>query len=432
MLCFIKDKVVIMVMPKIPTKQENISFEETQKRVRNLRIKTLLEYPDYTAKQKKVMFDFYGYCQRKGLRLESQRAYLQNLKLLFKHLDNALNPNKKDIDKYLSYLDKTYKSKTDTERRMFLIKFYSWFFDKKWENIPFLKNLSIKKINGMKLPEEILSPNEIKACVSVANNFRDKCIIILLYELAARKGEFLQLKVKHIEIKEHQGKKFGFVTVPMGKTESRKLPIIYSLPHVINHLNSHPNRDDPNAPLFVNQGAWLGRALGEDGLKRLLQINGRNAGIKKKIYPHLYRHSRLTELAKELTEQELKKFAGWTPNSNMASVYVHLSGTDVSDKILANAGLIDFKKGNKSSVLLSIECPSCLHLNSSDTKICKCGKILDLKTAQDTMDSMQKEESDKDNKITELQKQMEDMIKEQKEFREMLLGKASVQIKKKM
>ena len=63
--------------------------------------------------------------------------------------------------------------------------------------------------------------------------------------------------------------------------------------------------------------------------------------IKKKIYPHLLRHSRLTELAKELTEQELKVFAGWVAGSNMAQIYVHLSGSDVSNKLLSNAGLID-------------------------------------------------------------------------------------------
>ena len=63
-----------------------------------------------------------------------------------------------------------------------------------------------------------------------------------------------------------------------------------------------------------------------------------------KIYPHLFRHSRLTELAASGYSNEalLKKFAGWTPGSNMAEVYFHLDDADVKNMLLIENGLEKF------------------------------------------------------------------------------------------
>lgn len=52
------------------------------------------------------------------------------------------------------------------------------------------------------------------------------------------------------------------------------------------------------------------------------------AQLGKRVYPYLFRHSRITELANRLTELQLKKFAGWEYDSAMVRNYTHL---DVSD-----------------------------------------------------------------------------------------------------
>jgi len=399
------------------------SYEGNMKDIRQRRINSLLKRKGLSKEQKRLMRRFYENLQRKGLRKESQRAYLQNLYLLLKQMKKLPNEWKqKDIDTYLTEINRKYKAKTIKERRLFLIYFSEWFFDKPKEKISFIKDLKIERSNGTKLPEEILSPEEIKKMVQVTDNFRDKAIIMLLYETGARKGEFLKLKIKHLDI---TNKEYGMITIPMGKTTSRKIPIIFSLPHIQELLNSHPRRDNPNAPLFVNYGAWLGRALGQDGLKRLVKILGKRAGIKKNIYPHLFRHSRLTELAKELTEQELKKFAGWTPNSNMASVYVHLSGKDVSNKILANAGIINEDNAeNGRDTLKSIKCPRCNKINSAETKYCSCGFCLDLKEMNKIIEKKKigEEELNKFIENEPIQKLFKMVYKLQKQMEELKKG----------
>jgi len=363
-------------------------YEQIKKGILLKRIGRLLGFKEFNPKQKSLVRKFYDYMQRKGLQLESQRGYLQNLKLLILNLNKDFDElTDSDINSYLAKIDRDFKPKTITERRKFLKLFFEWY-----ERPKLVEGIKIKKDNGTKLPDEILSPEEIKKMVQVADNFRDKAMIILLYETAARKGEFLQLKIKHVDL---SNEKYGMILIPQGKTIPRKIPIIYSVPHLTHWLNTHPNRDDPNAPLFITQGAWLGRAMGEDGLKRLIKIIGKRAGITKKIYPHLLRHSRLTELAKEITEQEMKIFAGWTPGSNMTKVYVHLSGSDVSNKILSNAGLIDSETiKSKQKVLEKIICPRCNKVNSFDEKYCDCGFVLDLKTAQKEIESTIETRSD--------------------------------------
>lgn len=395
------------------------TFEDIQKSIRNRRIKSILYFKGFNKKQKDLVDKYYKHLQRSGLRLESIKGYLQNLKLLLLDLGKDINKiTRDDIDNYLNKIDQRYKPKTITERRKFLIIFFKWFFDKKKEDIDLIKDVIIKKTNGTKLPEEILTPEEIKKLVQVATNFRDKALVILLYETGARKGEFLKLKIKHIEL---VNKEYGMVNLPQGKTDSRKLPIIYSVPHLQNWINSHPNRDDPNSPLFITQGAWLGRAFGEDGLKRLLKILGKRAGIKKNLYPHLCRHARLTQLAKELTEQELKIFAGWCKDSNMASVYVHLSGSDVSNKLLANAGLIDVESTKDGKEVLKANlCPRCEEVNSADVKYCRCGFILDIVEMNKVLDRKNKTEQDLTNfiKYPEVQEMFKRLYKMEKRLEE--------------
>ncbi|MDI6806991.1 MAG: zinc ribbon domain-containing protein [Candidatus Aenigmarchaeota archaeon] len=97
----------------------------------------------------------------------------------------------------------------------------------------------------------------------------------------------------------------------------------------------------------------------------------------------MFRHTRATHLAKHLTEQELKVFFGWTMGSNMPSTYVHLSGQDIEDKILALNGI---KKIEKEEIpkIPTKKCPKCGETNSIGNKFCiKCETPLDLKVVEE-------------------------------------------------
>lgn len=345
-------------------------------------ISNILSFKGFSPKQKEVMNKFNKHLLLAGGSLRTRKGYLQLFKLqtiaLKKEYDKI---SKKDLEDYIISLNKDYKPKTIIERLKFIKLFFSWYYQKPKEELDLVKWIVIKKEKNYKLPEEILQPTEIKKLVQVANTLRDKAMIFSLYESGCRKGEFLGLKIKHVQLDD-----YGAVLIVNGKTGSRRIRIIDCVPDLINWLNSHPHRDNPESPLWITQGAWLGRAFGEDGLKRLLKTTAKRAEIKKKIYPHLFRHSRATELAKHLTEAEMRIIFGWSADSTMPKVYVHLSGKDVDNKLLAIKGLLKEKDKQKEEALKPITCPFCKHNNSGTNTFCaNCSRPLNNETKIDLL-----------------------------------------------
>jgi hypothetical protein len=111
---------------------------------------------------------------------------------------------------------------------------------------------------------------------------------------------------------------------------------------------------------------------------RVLDRAKRKAGIKKRIYPHLFRHSRATHLAQDFTEQELKVIFGWSGGSRMPATYVHLSGGDIDRKILEKHGIIIHGEECKKEQPLRLKiCPNCKEKNSPNANFCMvCGAAI--------------------------------------------------------
>ncbi len=219
--------------------------------------------------------------------------------------------------------------------------------------------------------EEILNPEEIEALVKTAENVKHKAIIAVLYEGALRASELCSLRMKDLEFTE-----FGFRVRVAGKTGVRTIPLVNSAPYIRNWLQVHPDPGDPNAPLFPGKGK---RPLGRQALGKIVARVAERAKLGRKVHPHTLRHTRLTELAKHLTEQELKVFAGWTQDSSMAAVYVHLSGRDAERAILRAYGVEEVEKEEKERVqpLKPQVCPNCGYVNPKDARFCsRCGHPL--------------------------------------------------------
>lgn len=229
-------------------------------------------------------------------------------------------------------------------------------------------------LKSRKLPSDLVTPQEVKAMASATSHPRDKALIMVLYESAVRNGELCQAQVRDVEFD-----KYGARLLVDGKTGQRKVRLIRSVPDLRTWLNHHPRGDEPAAPLFVSFSSQNRHGpLKQDGLRRVLKHAARDAGIEKNVYPHLFRHARLTELAKELSESELKVVAGWAPNSSMAKVYIHLSGDAVDEKILRTEGLLDQEQDDAEDVLEPRTCPRCDEKNSAAATYCSnCSLPLD-------------------------------------------------------
>jgi site-specific recombinase XerD len=234
-------------------------------------------------------------------------------KLLNKSLDKV---TELDIQQLVANLNSNEFSEwTKHDYKVIIKRFYNWLKREKKIKIDLSWLKVTVKNNRIKLPKEILSLEEVEKLANAALNYRDRALIMTLYESGTRAGEFLPIKIKHLEFNQ-----IGCKLTLYGKTGSRKILLINSVPLIKAWLEKHPDKDNLEAFLWCGIGyANKEQILSHQSLKKILVECAARAGIKKRIYPHLFRHSRATELAKKMTEVELCQFFGWTLSSKNAS-----------------------------------------------------------------------------------------------------------------
>lgn len=286
--------------------------------------------------------------------------------------------NRQDIESFIRKLDKTaYSDWTKRDYKVTIRKFYKWLRGTD-DYPPEVKWIKSRIKNNHKLPEELLSPEDIRKLIQAATNIRDKALIAILYESGCRIGEIMGLKLKHVSFD-----KYGAVIHVSGKTGDRRVRLVISVPYLSNWMENHPEKHNTDYGVWVSIGTKNHhKPITYEAINKTLRIIAERAGVQKKVNPHMFRHSRATHLANKLTEAQMKEYFGWVQSSDMASIYVHLSGRDVDDAILAMHKIKEPEQESKKEALLPKKCPRCYTLNATTSKFCnKCGMALDVQTA---------------------------------------------------
>jgi site-specific recombinase XerD len=267
-------------------------------------------------------------------------------------------------------------------------------------------------IKHRKLPEELLTEEEVRALVQACRCVRDKALLATLAESGCRISEVGLMKIKNVRF-ETYGARISIT----GKTGSRKILIINATPYLQEWINSHPNNDNPESFLWISNQE---RLMCYSRFMVILKRAAAKAGIKKRIHPHLLRHSRATQLASIMSDSQLKNYLGWTQSSKMAGIYVHMSGKDADDAIL-QANNIVVEKVKKDPLLKPSLCLRCKVKNPATNRFCNsCGFILEQEAAKEIL-SKEQEQNLADNLMNTLLKDKEVLalimkkINEQKE-----------------
>lgn len=330
---------------------------------------------DEESKQK--ILEFYKECVVRGYSKARIVKYLDTLERIARDLGKPLMQAKKeDIVNLVAKIEqRNYSEWTKHDYKVILRVFYRWLRESEYpEEVSWIK---IKGSNNSKLPEELLTVEEVNKLIASADHLRDKAFISTLYESGCRIGELLCLQIKHVQFDN-----LGAVLLVNGKTGQRRVRVIASAPRLYQWVENHPLKKDSNAPLWITIGTNSRYKVWNYGTaKEVIKKIAKKARIRKRVYPHLFRHSRATHLANHLTEAQMKQYFGWAQSSKMASVYVHLSGRDVDNALLKLNGIqIDDKKEEEQFKV--VVCPRCKAKNSPDAKFCfHCGMCLDTKNA---------------------------------------------------
>jgi len=219
-----------------------------------------------------------------------------------------------------------------------------------------------------RIRDKILEPEEVKRLIVGAESLQDRLMIEIFTETGCRLGELYNLRIKDVQFDEHSA-----ILSLSGKSGTRKRRVYVAIPDLRSQINNHPARNDPNARLF-----YFGFHGSTKFNMNTVYHRVRSLGLKvlkKKINPHMFRHTKATEDSRLFTDRELMQLFGWS-NPGMVGVYSHLTMRDVDDKDLILHG-----KKMKEEVLKPIvqiqRCKSCGTENAPIAVYCsKCGQIL--------------------------------------------------------
>jgi site-specific recombinase XerD len=252
---------------------------------------------------------------------------------------------------------------------------------------------TIKKSKGIS-PEDLLTLEEIGSMLKFASSRRDKALIFVLYESGGRIGEIGGLRIKDISFDDN-----GARIKVSGKTGYRIIRIVLSAPYLLDWVNNHPNSGDRDSFIWVSK---LGEQLCYSRLSSIIRQTANKAGIKKKVNPHNFRHSRATKICLSLPDAVMKSYFGWGQDSKMLGKYLHLSGKDNDDPILEMYGIK--KAENNGDVLEDKRCLRCGKLGKfTDVHCSGCGAVLNEEVASNIIKKEQ-ERANMDkllNKLTE-------------------------------
>ncbi len=321
----------------------------------------LLRQSNISQKNKQLIEKFCNDCFAQGITAGRVQKYAYILRKVAEWLGKDFDKaTEEDLKKVVAVINASpFKDWTKYDYKRSIKKFFRWLG--KEDLISWLKCNDVK---NKKLPEEILTEEDIKKMIDAAQTTRDKAIVAVLYESGCRVGEFLSMKMKNVQFD-----RYGAIIVVHGKTGYRRIRLVSSAPYLAEWMNMHPFNDDPEAWLWISLRNL--KRLPYNSLRTILRVIAEKAGVRKSVNPHAFRHARATHLANFLTEAQMKEFFGWVQDSDMASVYVHLSGRDVDKAILKLYG-IEMEESEKDGELLKPKkCLRCGEMNPATNRVCQ-------------------------------------------------------------
>ena len=303
--------------------------------------------------------------------------------------------------------------------RMHLLRFFKWLYypdiepDKRLkpsviENIPKLR----RKETSIYRPSDLWTQQDDLLFLKYCPSMRDRCYHAISRDLSCRPHEILKLKIRDLSFKSVGTSQYVEVVVN-GKTGTRAIPLINSIPYLKDYLDhGHSQPRNPNAPLICGMGRSLGRHLKAfsiyliyDEYKKhvfpkllespdVLPEDKQNIMelLKKPWNPYIRRHSALTEKARILKDPILKMHGGWSPKSQMHLKYEHWFGNESSESLLEAYGIV--ASGEQIDQLRPKQCPNCSEPNKVDSKFCaKCRMVLSYDAYSETLEQRKEEKT---------------------------------------
>lgn len=288
-----------------------------------------------SEKDRQILDDFQRYCAMTAgvKRLARCRiCLLQFRDTVEKPFDQI---TKEDAIAFWALLNSApHEEHTKITIRKVVKRFLKWYY-RDLEMIEPLKVPSTHVVNKHRVNKStLLQPEELQRMLHAAERLRDKALLVLVYETAARPQEIRDLQWRHINWDAREVHLYSRKT-----KEDRDLPLQESLKH-LRRWHDEWIYSDPRPSDYVFPAVKHGRydrttPIRASYINWVIKRLAKKAGIDRNVYSYLLRHTRLTEIRKAGVQGiEFRKFAGHAPSSVQEQVYVHLDNEDMKQSVL--------------------------------------------------------------------------------------------------
>jgi integrase/recombinase XerD len=333
----------------------------------------LMNDPKVSRNNKKSISDFVNRLKAEpvtGGRIKKYIMILHRIILIVGRKDFS-DYGPKDWEKVLGEINSSnYSVHTKRDYKISIKKFMRFFEGDKFnpEKYRWI-NSTIKKDQEKQLDyNDLLTKAEIASMIKATDSPMYKCMIALGYESGMRPSELLSLTIN--SIKHEDG--YTRISIQKSKTKARVIFVRDSDAYIKGWLNVHPLKDDPAAPLFLSRYANISekKFLNPESHSKMLKLIAEKAGINKRVYGYLLRHSRITDMLNQgWPDVMITKYVGQVTGSKALRAYEHLSEPQLKDHFLK------MHDKTKQEIIASgkptgIECNICHTSNPIGTGFC--------------------------------------------------------------
>lgn len=249
----------------------------------------------------------------RGIKANFEKATREDIELFI----NALNNNQfKKLDNEL------YKGNSKRDIKKFIKQFWKWL---KGNNELYPKEVIWIKTKIAKeekpIEKEVISIDDITKLANSFDRIEYKILTLMLFDSGFRISEMLSVKKKNLTWEDYEGiKKCFWLKCNVSKTYVRKIPIPLFTEDIQAFTNSTNFKEMKDDDLLFNKEYRI--------VHKTLNLKAKEV-LKRKISPHIFRHSSATYYARELEGNTLQLATryGWSLGSDELKTYVRLSGS---------------------------------------------------------------------------------------------------------
>ena len=271
-----------------------------------------------------------------GVSVNTRAAYCRDLRLLQKALglkgdnyDELLSVNKLQLRDYLAKLKQEGRKPATLARKLAAIKaFYSFLV-----NEGYLEQSPAEALEASAKSQHLpkfLSIEEMEAILDQPNlgtltGYRDKALLETMYATGMRVSETVKLLLKKVDLKRE------YVIARCKGAKERMIPLgrkaIQYLEHYISFVRPQLLHADENKAAAVVEELFVtdwGGPMTRQRVNELINEYAKSAGIKKRVTPHMLRHSFATHLLNNGTDLRVVQELLGHADISTTQIYTHV------------------------------------------------------------------------------------------------------------